>query len=295
MCRFVLYLGAEVQISSLITEPVNSIIHQSFHSHERSEPLNGDGFGLTWYPAPEQEPPASFKATTPAWSNQNLKEIARATRARCLLAHVRAATPGLPVMELNCHPFVAGRLAFMHNGTWGGFPRIRQRLLGDLSANAFNSIGGSTDSEHIFAVLLDEFAASDEAMDPTDRLARALERTIARVEALRLEVAPDEPSLLNLAVSDGQRAVVTRYTSGHLKANSLYFNTGRTFTGDQGLCRMADEGRSHSAVMIASEPLDDDPRWTPVAPGHALCVTPGLKVSSRPIDPGTGARHSQPL
>lgn len=35
MCRFVLYLGSEITVSSLVTEPPYSIIHQSYHSHER--------------------------------------------------------------------------------------------------------------------------------------------------------------------------------------------------------------------------------------------------------------------
>ncbi|TFG64224.1 MAG: class II glutamine amidotransferase, partial [Gemmatimonadales bacterium] len=62
MCRFVVYIGEEIRISSLITEPVNSIIHQSFHSHERDEPLNGDGFGLVWYPPSLTENPALFRS-----------------------------------------------------------------------------------------------------------------------------------------------------------------------------------------------------------------------------------------
>ncbi|MFQ5353611.1 MAG: class II glutamine amidotransferase, partial [Thermodesulfobacteriota bacterium] len=61
MCRFVLYLGEDVALNSLITEPENSIIHQSFHSHERAEPLNGDGFGVAWYAPEVGEEPAVFK------------------------------------------------------------------------------------------------------------------------------------------------------------------------------------------------------------------------------------------
>lgn len=292
MCRFVLYLGAEVRVSSLITEPVNSIIHQSFHSHERSEPLNGDGFGLAWYPPQHVDLPALFRSTTPAWSNRNLTEISRVTRTRCVLAHVRAATPGLPVTDFNCHPFVTGRLAFMHNGDWGGFQQIRQRLVGELSPEAFASIEGSTDSEHIFAVFIDRLRALEQG-DPTERMATAIEDTIRYVETLRQAVAPDEPSSLNLAVSDGERAIVTRYASGHGEANSLYFNTGRTYICDQGSCRVQDEGSAHSAVIVASEPLDDDERWTRVEPGHLLCVTPDLDVFTRAIDlerPRIGAK-----
>ena len=50
MCRLAVYLGEKLLISSLVTEPVHSILHQSFHIHEREEPLNGDGFGIAWYP-----------------------------------------------------------------------------------------------------------------------------------------------------------------------------------------------------------------------------------------------------
>jgi hypothetical protein len=49
MCRFAMYLGPTLTLDSLIMRPSNSIVHQSFHSHERSEPLNGDGFGVAWY------------------------------------------------------------------------------------------------------------------------------------------------------------------------------------------------------------------------------------------------------
>ena len=42
MCRFVFYRGAPIRLSSLLTEPAHSIIHQSYHSKERAEPLNGD-------------------------------------------------------------------------------------------------------------------------------------------------------------------------------------------------------------------------------------------------------------
>ena len=48
MCRFTLYLGPPVRLSTLLTEPEHSLILQSFHAAERDEPLNGDGFGIGW-------------------------------------------------------------------------------------------------------------------------------------------------------------------------------------------------------------------------------------------------------
>ena len=101
MCRFIAYLGHPLLISKLVTEPIHSLIHQSYHARERPEPLNGDGFGVAWF-APEFSPrPALFKDTTPAWNNENLREMAPVTRSRCILAHVRAASPNSSVHRLN--------------------------------------------------------------------------------------------------------------------------------------------------------------------------------------------------
>ena len=155
MCRFVLYLGPPLVLSTLITEPANSMIHQSFHSHERKEPLNGDGFGVAWYQRELSDEPGVFRSITPAWSNHNLLDLARVTRSTCILAHVRAATPGMAVTETNTHPFAWGPYAFMHNGEIGGFHQIKRRLLARLSDEAFDRIGGTTDSEHFFALLGD--------------------------------------------------------------------------------------------------------------------------------------------
>ena len=283
MCRFALYLGTEIPISALITEPANSLIHQSFHSHERDEPLNGDGFGLAWYPAIRSSDPAIFRSTTPAWSNHNLREIARVTHTRCLLAHVRAATPGLPVSDLNCHPFAAGRITFMHNGDLGGFSSLRRRLLAGLSDEAFDSIRGSTDSEHIFAILLDHLRSNTHELDRTRQLATALEQTIHSVEALRQDLAPDQHAYLNLVACDGDRAVISRYSSDRGSEDSLYFSAGRMYICKKGLCHMDTSVTEKSAVIVASEPLDDNGGWTRVDPGHMVLVTPDLKVSSRAI------------
>ena len=36
MCRFAMYLGPPIQLSALVTEPSNSIIHQSYDAQERA-------------------------------------------------------------------------------------------------------------------------------------------------------------------------------------------------------------------------------------------------------------------
>src|SRR5262245_19017695 len=156
MCRFALYLGHPISLDTLTTKPVHSIIRQSLHSREREEPMNADGFGVAWY-VPELSPrPGVFRSTTPAWNNANLASLASVAVSECILAHVRAASPGIPVTETNCHPFSHGRYAFMHNGAIGGFQAVRPSLLQAVSDATFPVIQGSTDSELMFALFLDQ-------------------------------------------------------------------------------------------------------------------------------------------
>src|SRR6266511_3452483 len=73
MCRFLCYRGPEILLSDLLYRPTNSLIRQSFHAKERTEPLNGDGFGVGWYAPQISSTPCIFASVTPAWSNQILR------------------------------------------------------------------------------------------------------------------------------------------------------------------------------------------------------------------------------
>ncbi len=283
MCRFVLYLGPPLTLGNLVTEPSNSLIYQSYQSHERAEPLNGDGFGIAWYVPELSDEPAVFRSISPAWSNRNLRELARVTRSGCILAHVRAATQDATVSEANCHPFTRGRFAFMHNGDVGGFQRIRRKLLDKLSDEAFGVIEGTTDSEHVFALFLDHHRAAS-SPDPAERMAAALRATIADVLALVRGAGITEPSYLNIAVTDGCCAVVARYTSDPRgRAESLHVTSGRRYTCTGGVCRMVHPPGEHSAAIVSSEPLSDDPEWETVPVNHLVVIGGDRTVRIAPL------------
>ena len=286
MCRFVLYLGPPITLSSLITEPEHSIINQSFQSREREEPLNGDGFGVVWYVPGISREAAQFRSITPAWNNQNLRHLARITRSSCVLAHVRAATPGLPVTETNTHPFVWRRYACMHNGEVAGFAGIKRALLGRLGEDAYRMIEGTTDSEHVFALFLERLlrdAPGDEQEGAEPRMATALSGALRDVLALGVMAGIREPSTLNVAVADGERAVVCRFTDGdEPSAPSLHVHVGRSYVCEDGACRMLDPGEGGHAVLVASEPLSTDPGWSVVPPNHMVVVGADRSVDVRP-------------
>ena len=283
MCRLTFYLGPTMAISSIVTEPSNSLIHQSFQSEEREEPLNGDGFGVAWYPQPPDVEPGLFRALTPAWNNSNLHSLARVTRSACILAHVRAATQVRSVSETDCHPFVAGRFALMHNGDLGSFPAIRRRLLASLGDESFAVIQGHTDSEHLFALFLDEVGGQEADPGP-EELALALDAAMRRaLEFSRSEGT--EHSYLNLAVTDGRSAVVTRFTTQpDYAGESLYLNTGRRYLCEGGVCRMSAPDPDGAAVIVSSERLSEEPGWEPVPRNHRVLIRPDRTTHLQPIE-----------
>ncbi len=281
MCRFVLYQGPDLPIADLVTRPSHSIIRQSYKSRERSEPLNGDGFGVAWY-APELDAkPAIFRDITPAWNNKNLLNVARVTRSQTILAHVRAATHGI-VIQTNCHPFSAGRYAFMHNGNVANFRRVRRQILSELSDESFAAIRGSTDSEHMFGLYLDYLKAQSRDIHPLLAMKMAMLQVLVRITELTAGL--DEPSTLNLVVTDGRLSVATRYTTGAPEtANTLYLQRSRQYHCEGTVCRLIDPGTQGASVMLASEPLMDREHWELIPPNSVVTVGADHSVEVSPI------------
>lgn len=288
MCRFLVYQGPPIQISKLITEPENSLIHQSVHSHEREEPLNGDGFGVAWWVPTLHDGPAVFRSLTPAWSNENLRSLAASIETRAVMAHVRAASESSMVSEANTHPFRWRQFAFMHNGDVGGFGKVRRPLRRALSDDAYNLICGTTDSEDLFAVFADHWLTGQEddpSAEPVEAMARALHRTLEHMAKLRDDAGVEERSYFNLAVSDGVQSVVCRYTDDEPEnAESLHLHTGHTYVCEEGMCRMLPVGEGDDvAVIVSSEALSEDPGWHRVAGNHLVTIRPDGRVSQRRI------------
>jgi glutamine amidotransferase len=282
MCRFVFYMGRPLVLADLVTRPENSLINQSVRARERPEPLNGDGFGLAWYL--DGDPvPARFRSLTPAWSNANLDELARVTRSRCILAHVRAATSGsFEVSEANCHPFRRGRYAFMHNGHIPAFRCIRRPLMERLSDDSFHAIRGTTDTEHVFALLADHLPEA-EADSSCDALAGALGRGIEELRALIEVHAPGTHCYLNLVLTDGHHAVACRYSSDPNYIDSLYLGTGSAYRCEGDRCWMETDDGQGRAILVSSEPLSQGPCWEPIPRNHVALVGSGLEVELRAL------------
>jgi glutamine amidotransferase len=215
------YLGGpEVTLSSLVLEPDHSLLVQSYAPQEMlSGVVNADGFGVGWYAPWSGDAPAVYRSNQSLWADRTFEGIAAKIRSRSIFAAVRSATPGLPVEESGVPPFTSGPLTFMHNGAIKDFRHTAMRPLRDgLSHEAYSGLLGTTDSETIFAILLDHL------VDGRD-LAGATAATIRRVSEVCGEM--DIYASLNLAVTDGKEMVFTRYSTDGV-GNSLYDGCLRT-------------------------------------------------------------------
>ncbi|KAK9470714.1 nucleophile aminohydrolase [Dipodascopsis tothii] len=293
MCRFMVFKGRDpILLAHLLTRPAHSIINQSYDSRLRIDmrrPINGDGFGVGYYPTdpdPEfEDGPCIFCATTPAWNNLNLARLAEKTRSRLMFAHVRASTAGV-LSETNCHPFAYHTLMFMHNGQISNFGHIKRRLIERIRDEYFLHIQGGTDSECAFALFLD--CLERLGVDPARQegrfghalLRQAMLETIALLREWTTDVrARDggsaEPSLLNFAVTDGESVVATRYiTSRTEEAASLHFSSGSRFAEHEpGQYKMERKDRRSDVILVSSEPLTFERNdWVTVPTNTVLTI-----------------------
>jgi len=282
MCRLMAYKGTPIIIDKLLYQPKNSLINQSFHAREIEEPLNGDGFGIGWYVPELNYEPITFVSVNPAWSNRNLRNLAPKIKTDCMIAHVRAASVG-DVSESNCHPFQYKNMLMAHNGGVEEFTKIKRHIRNPLSDELYNWIKGQTDSEHIFAFMLNELFSNHKSVSP-EAVIDAFEHTFRELKKLMTEHGIKEAAYLNMVVTNGLFLVGTRYCSDPKEEPlTLYHSEGSRYVVEDGVTRMEAPEDDDQAVLVVSEKLSDDPNWTMIPANHFVIVEQTLNVRIRPI------------
>jgi ergothioneine biosynthesis protein EgtC len=270
MCRFVEYMGRGIFLRRLVEEPEHSLMVQSYRPREmRSGVVNADGFGIGWYQPEIDETPCVFTSGLPIWSDTNLPQLGAKTRSGCIFAAVRSATPGMPYGQLHTQPFSHERYLFMHNGYVSDFRRsLMRRLRQRLRDEYYSMIVGSSDSEHLFALLLECMVPKGESPGtPGQRLAEAMQAALQLMHRWATDLGLD--ALLNLAFTDG-RASVTCRSSTTGDAPSLYVARDEPFFPE--------------GVVVASEPLFANGHWQEVPRGTIVVVEPDLGVRFIPTE-----------
>jgi glutamine amidotransferase len=257
MCRLLGYLGPAIQLDHLLYKPEHSLIVQSYQPQEMtSGVVNADGLGIGWYHTDRDVNPFTYKSTLPIWNETNLPELSRYVESKCVLGYVRSATPGQALDLSNCQPFREDNLLFIHNGYVDSFRKTLYRPIRDrLNNQVYESINGTTDSEHIFALLVNELQAS-----PDSTLETALHTTLITLTELAQEHQVSFRA--NVVISDGHHLIASRYALGTV-APTLYW--------------LMDDPTYPDAVIIASEPLFTG-NWKSVPNGSIIRVEKNLEI-----------------
>lgn len=288
MCRFIAYLGKPIIVDELLLKPSNSLVHQSYDAGEMSQTLNGDGFGLGWYVHSISQIPGLFRSISPAWNNHNLLYNAPLIRTDCMFAHVRAASEGA-ISEANAHPFHYEQFLMMHNGVVPKFSKIKRRLHSLLNEEMFLWIQGQTDSEHIFALLmqnLNELKGSSTSLS-TQQVKQGFQKTFDTIQELKLEAGiADEVSTFNMMITDGYRIFGTRFSSEpEREARTLYYSFGSKFECHDGSSTMVRDESGVQAVLIVSERLTSrKEEWTTIPDNHFIAVENNLDISLHALE-----------
>ncbi|WP_410657819.1 ergothioneine biosynthesis protein EgtC [Amycolatopsis sp. lyj-112] len=249
MCRHLAYLGEPRSPAELIFHARHSLLVQSYAPADMrgGGSVNADGYGLGWYA--EGREPVRLRRSAPLWTDGDLPALAASLRSPAFMAAVRNGTTGMPVVEAANAPFTGDGYLFSHNGVVKGWPGSMAELAAKLPITRLLTLEATTDSVLLWALLRERLEAGEDPL-------AAIRWLIGVVE----EAGPG--SRLNLLLTDGRTLIGTAWT------HSLSYR---------------DIG---SGVVVASEPCDDDPEWTPIPERHAIRVT-GAGVEILPLEEST--------
>ncbi len=272
MCRFLAYHGEDIVLSSLVVEPEYSMIRQSRFSRYRNPAVNGDGLGVGWY-APQFGPePGLYRSVIPAWSDDNFTRLSKKISSGCFFAHIRDASDGMPVNQLNCHPFQIGNYLWMHNGKVSKFLKIKRALLNILSDEFYLGIRGNTDSEHIFALFLHLYAQA-QGESKKQRMISGMLETVSTLNELTDKVGERGRSHYNFAFTDGEEIIVTRYAdSEEIAAPSLFYWSG--------IGQIGEKNSEPQGIIVASEPFTaQQSEWVEIPPKSLAFIDSASNIS----------------
>jgi predicted glutamine amidotransferase len=262
MCRlFGLHAGTKVVTAKfwLLDAPDN------LAAQSRKNP---DGTGLGVFD--DHGNPQIHKQPIAAWQDADFATEAHDLTGTTFVAHVRYATTGAHEM-VNTHPFLQDNRIFAHNGVVEGLDVLDQRL---AELGTAELVLGQTDSERVFALITASVRA------------RGGDVRSGLVDALGWLAANVPIYAVNVLLSTATDLWALRYP----EPNELYLldrrPSDRRFQLRTNRIRAdSDNLRSQPSVVLASERMDDDPRWRLLEPGELVHVDSALQVTSDVVLP----------
>lgn len=257
MCRlFGLHAGRNVVTATFwLLDAPDSLAAQSRR--------NPDGTGLGVFDGDGR--PHVCKQPIAAWRDRSFATEAHEMTGTTFLAHVRYATTGV-LDAANTHPFLQDGRVFEHNGVVEGLDLLDDRLRAEGISEL---VAGQTDSERVFALIT--AAARRNGGDVTAAVREAVGW-----------VADNLPVYaLNILLSTATDIWALRYPDSHElylldrpRDGALDMRTHRIRAHSEHLAEMP-------SVVVASEPMDDDPGWRLLEPGELVHIDADLRIATQ--------------
>ncbi len=233
---------------------------------------NPDGTGLGVFDANGQ--PQLHKEPIAAWQDAEFATEAHRTTGTTFIAHVRYATTGSLDVR-NTHPFLQDGRIFAHNGVLEGLDVLDDRL---REVGTDDLVLGQTDSERVFALIIASIRAADG--DVSAGLADAMNWLAANVPIYAVNVLLSTATdMWALRYPDThQLCLLDRRDEAAAPDAEFELRTKRIHAQSESLC-------ARPSVVLATEPMDDDPRWCLLRPGELVHVDGALQISRTLILP----------
>jgi predicted glutamine amidotransferase len=255
------------------SEPVRATFwlldaRDSLAVQSRREP---DGTGIGWFDGGHAH---VDKRPVAAYADRRFAEEARELRSPTYVAHIRFASTG-GLAPANTHPFLQDERLFAHNGVIGDLDALEHEL-----GQARSLVQGDTDSERFFALVTKHARAN--GGDVREALCSAASWVAENLPVFAL----------NVIVAAAGELWALRYPDTH----GLFVLDRRAGgpSGDRHLEHASAAGtvrvrsadlRHRRAVVLASEPMDEDPGWQPMRSGELLHVGADLSLGREVVLP----------
>jgi predicted glutamine amidotransferase len=272
MCRLFGMTGGRepVQATFWLLEAPDSLARQSHR-----EP---DGAGIGAF-SPAGDPIVS-KQPLAAYHDPRFGREARSISSRTFVAHVRFASNG-GLTAQNTHPFeMHGRL-FAHNGVIGDLAALEAELGAEMEL-----VHGESDSERFFALITREIdRCGGDVAAGIEAAARWVADHLPVFAINCVLITPEDLWALRFPLVH-ELHVLERAAGGSDGSHRLeHASTHRADrAGARGAIKVSSGALAERpAVIVATEPMDDDPGWAELGSGELLHVDRELRLTRRQV------------
>lgn len=295
MCRLYGFRATDSRrVQCELIEAQNSLMRQSHPDDGGPGSPDGWGLGTVADGIVRRE-----REVEPAYESEEYRRDAARVDADTVVGHVRRATVG-EARKVNTHPFRREGSLLAHNGHVPAFAEIRPRLLDEMAPELERGIQGTTDSEHVFHLLLTRLRqrtapAEDETVREagpgSDTMQAVLRETVRDLESwcsdavAKMDEIPRAPEgdrldrvALNLLWTVGDSLAGTRV------GRPLWYleREGAHRCGACGEWHPDPEPEAYRSVVLASERVTDE-EWQEVPESSVFRVDDEMQLQVRSL------------